>query len=200
MSVRTIGIFGLLAAVLLGACDSKEPPTAASLPSERSASPVPSSATPITTGTTASAQCTSRDAQRQRSSNMPAPQRATSPVQLGPGLTVVGGHSPDLLPAPPGAVPKVTASAAWQTAHLPTAGGGTAAIVLGTYPETVPGRPSPVTAWLVYASGVAITNGYVWAGSPPMYGVKGTCAFGYLVIAIDATTGNPLQQGYEFNP
>ena len=181
MSVRAIRLLALVAAVLLGACDSKGSPTAGSRPGARSTD------------------CTSQDAHRQRSSTMPVPQRATSPVQLGPGITVVGGHSPDLLPAPQGVVPKVTASTAWQIANLPRVGGGTAAIVLGTYPGEVPGSPSPVAAWLVYAAGVAIANGYPLPGAP-VYGIKGTCAFGYVVVYVDGATGKVLQEGYDLNP
>lgn len=194
-TVRAIGVIGLLAAVLLGGCSSAAPGAVGSRPSDHS--PVRSAAAPTET---AAGGCTSRDARRQRSPIMPAPQRATRSVQLGPGLHTVGGHSPDLLPAPPGADPKVTASTAWATADLPIAGGGTPAIVLGTYPGEVPDSPHPVKAWLVYASGVAITDGYPWPAAPPVYGIKGTCAFGYLVVSIDATTGKVLQEGYDINP
>lgn len=199
MSVRVVGVVGLVVAMLLGACDSAGPRSAGSRPSDDTTSPGRSAAA-SSTGVSAFAKCNSQDARRQRSSTLPVPQRATSPVQLGPGPTIVGGHSPDLLPAPMGAVPKVTARAAWQTADLPTVGGGSAAILLGTYPGEVPRSPGPVMAWLVYAAGVAITNGYPWHRAPPVDGIRGACAFGYLEVSIDATTGHVLRDGYDINP
>lgn len=200
MSLRAIRVLGVVAAVSLGACDSPAPRSEGSLQSDHSTSSGHSAASSIATVAGVSGECKTRDARRQRLPTMPAPQRATRPSHLGPGAGSVGGHSADLLPVPLGAVAKVRASAAWATAHLPSAGGGTAAIVLGTYPGEVPGSPDPVTAWLVYAAGVAITNGYPWHPAPPVYGIRGPCAFGYLEVFVDATTGKVLQEGYDMGP
>jgi len=129
--------------------------------------------------------CTAADRDAQRSMVMPYPQRASEPVSLS------AAHSPDLLPAPVGFSPQVSAGTAWAAASLPSSGGGKAAIVLGIDPTSTE-RSSPV--WLVYASDVALTNGYP-TGGPLPYGVRGTCQFGFIDAIVDATTGAVLQRG-----
>lgn len=187
--MRSIGVLGLVAAVLLGACDSGTPRTTGS--GSRSGVLTAASTAPVAGVAGA---CRTQDAQAQRSATMPVPRRATKPIQL------ISSVSPELFPPADGAEPTVTARSAWETAHLPTAGGGHAAIVFGTYPPGVPGA-APEFAWLVYATDVAITNGYR-TGYPilPFSGIKGRCAFGYLVVAIDATTGRVLSSGVGVYP
>ncbi|HEX6395582.1 MAG TPA: hypothetical protein VFZ97_19275 [Acidimicrobiales bacterium] len=138
--------------------------------------------------TPTAATCTAEDVRAQRSAAMPAPRRATESVQLN------SGRSADLLPAQAGVTPQVPAESAWATANLPTAGGGRAAIVFGIYPTATAGSAQPSTpVWLVYASDVALTDGYV-TGGPPI-GVQGTCQFGYVKAVVNATTGAVMERG-----
>lgn len=166
------------------------PLTALSTGSSRSNVAVSTPATPMNTSKTTpiAGSCTAENIHSQRSPAMPSPERASEPIRLSPT------HSPDLLPASENVVPVVSAESAWGTAHLPTSGGGHAVIVFGIYPTAASGSKEPSTrAWLVYASNVALTNGYP-TGGPPLFSVRGPCQFGYVAVAVDATTGTILER------
>lgn len=157
-------------------------------------------------GQTATSSCTLADLERPVPTGMPTPTVVSSPVPIGGGVKV----GP---PAPGQSISSAAISAqqVWSHHYLgsvpsvtvqPYPGGGTNEMYLGSFYDSAIGQTRLV--WLLERTGVAL-NPTDFPGGPLVSSLttattattatRSACQFYTLVVIVDATTGQPLQEG-----
>lgn len=147
--------------------------------------------------------CTLADLERPAPTGMPTPTVLTSPEPIGGGESV-------LPPAPGQSISSAAVSAqqVWSHHYLdsmpgvnlqPQPGGGTNGMYLGSFYDSATGKNRLV--WLLERTGVAL-NPSDFPGGPVVKTdttattqVRGACQFYTLLVIVDATSGQRLQEG-----